>query len=95
MPNLRDLKKDINFLTDEVLDACFVQQQLGSQNSENIEKTNALIEDVIKYRNDIITRINNPSDEDQSNLKKYYNALVKSMIDKAEEVLDQLDDKKE
>ncbi len=91
MANLRDLKKDINFLTSEVIEACFLQKHLGENDQNADQELNELIEEVIKTRNNLISKVNNPSEEDSKNLKKFYRGIREEMIAKAEEVFQKME----
>ncbi|MFW6248457.1 MAG: hypothetical protein ACOC4J_01660 [Bacteroidota bacterium] len=91
MANLRDLKKDINFLTDEVIEACFLQKHLGKKDQNADQEINKWIEEVVATRNDLINKINNPDEEDKKKLKKFYRGIRQEMISKAEEIFQKME----
>ncbi len=91
MANKRDLKKDINFLTDEVIDTCFLHYHLKQNNPEEKEKIELLIEDVIRMRNDLMQRLNNPDESLKGkSLKAHYSAILQEMIKKTDETFEKL-----
>ncbi len=58
MANLRNLKKDIDYLVSEVVSDCYTYMYLhGEEKREQVVK---LIEEVVYTRNDLFRRANNP-----------------------------------
>jgi hypothetical protein len=65
MASIRNLKKDINYLTDELLAECLTYAYFHKE--IKAEKINKAATEIISNRNDLIKRINNI--EDASSLK--------------------------
>jgi hypothetical protein len=76
MAKIRDLKKDVNFLTSEVISQAFFIQYLFPDTKE--EKLTGIIEKAVVLRNDTIKSINNF--DDSSNAKPYYKEVQEKFI---------------
>lgn len=67
MTNIRNLKKDINFMTDDFIYDCFLTEELFSDSTDvSIEN---LIDNVITARDILISKIHNP----ENKRKRYIN----------------------
>ncbi len=87
MASKKYLKKDINFLTEEIIETCFLHLYLKQNNEEEKEKINGLIEETIALRNELLYKINHPSgDLKGASLKKWYTDILQEMIAKTDEV---------
>ena len=64
MPAIRRLKKDINYLTFEVISDCFTFGSLHPD--EYADEVSSIISDAVALRNNLIRRINNPDAGDDS-----------------------------
>lgn len=91
MASRKELKKDINFLTGEIIDTCLMHYYL-KQGDEQARKTiDALMEEAVSLRNDLIYKINHPGEELKgSELKGYYSELMKEMVEKTDQVFEKL-----
>ncbi len=70
MSSIRNLKKDINFLTSEIFTECYVKQFV----KEDVNKgklANVMVE-AIKFRNEFIARTNHYSGKDNPKVVKDY-----------------------
>jgi hypothetical protein len=84
MASLRDIKKDIDFLVNEVISDCYTFLYIHGDKDK--EKVFQIIENVVEQRNEFITRANNPekgADRKQvkSHYKQIYNDLLKAADD--------------
>ncbi len=91
MANIRDLKKDINFLMEEVIETCFMHYHLRGETPEKREEIDQIVDDIIVTRNNLIYKINNPEGNDgKTPGKKFYNEILDEMMQKANEAFDKL-----
>lgn len=79
MANIRNLKKDINYLTDEVIiQAYFCMDQDPKAENEEVWK---VINDVVDLRNEMIARANHPDGKDNPKLvKAFYKQLYDDLF---------------
>ncbi len=95
MASKRELKKDINYLVDEVIGTCMMHQELEGKSKD--KKTEDMIGEMLQFREDMITKVNNPDSKDSSGkeLKKYYKSLQSELISKVNEMFERLESAKE
>ena len=88
MSSLRLLKKDIDYLVEELVSDCYLSVYFHSEKEEAIV---ALMSEVMSFRNDIFERINNPAEKNNSKLLKKHFAQIRletfSKIDESFEKL--------
>jgi len=70
MASLRDLKKDINFLTSEIFTECYVKQFAKA----DVDKKNlaGIMVEAVKFRNEFIARTNHYDGKDNPKVVKDY-----------------------
>ena len=68
MASIRWLKKEINRLTFEVVSDCFTCLELHPE--KNRKELQKIISDTIVLRNEMISRINQPGDKDNTGFSK-------------------------
>lgn len=91
MANLRDLKKDIDYLIFEVISDCFTYSEIHSEESQ--EELSAIISDAAELRNDLIDRVNNPDGKDNPKIvKAYYKTVRKDLLEGVDKLFDRLSD---
>ena len=85
MANRRDLKKNVNYITDLAAGLCIVESARAERTEEQRESISKLFLQVIDLKQDIISRI---SHTEPGNVKGYYkkfrsdfNAKVDSIIE--------------
>jgi hypothetical protein len=79
MASIRELKKDIDYLTFEVISDCFVYSGVHPENQS--DELSAIISDAVSFRNDLIARVNNPDGKDNPKIvKAYYKAVSKDLM---------------
>lgn len=79
MASVRELKKDIDYLVFEVISDCFVYSRIHSDNQS--DELSTIISDAVNFRNDLISRVNNPDGKDNPKiLKAYYKSVEKDLL---------------
>jgi hypothetical protein len=74
MASIRNLKKDINYLTDELLAECLTYAYFHKE--VVAEKINKAATDIISNRNELIKRINHIDDADSPKaVKAHFNKI--------------------
>lgn len=79
MANIRNLKKDIDYLVGEVISDCYTFMYLhGEEKKEEVVK---IIEDIVSQRNQLFQRANNPGKElDKKTIKKHYKSIYNDLL---------------
>jgi len=78
MATIRDLKKELNYLTSEVVTEAYVRKILFNNIKE--EDFTKVITDAIEVHNDSITKINHPDNKhDPKKVKAYYREIRDEM----------------
>jgi hypothetical protein len=89
MASIRNLKKDLNYLSYELLTETFAYKHFHPELDE--KKLDETIRSIVKLRNEILHRINHPVPfESPSEQKQYYHKIQEDMV-KLVEVMDALD----
>ncbi len=80
MASRRILKKDLNWLTEEVISDCLIFAEFSEQyNPEDVAK---IINDVVAKRNEVFEEINKTTTGlSRKEVKERYNAVVKSFFE--------------
>lgn len=88
MASIKNLKKDINYLIDEVIGTCMIHQYTKQGRSEELE---GIISEMVEFRESLIYRINNPDLNGSSqSLKNYYRALFDELLERVNAAFDKL-----
>ncbi|MBP7507633.1 MAG: hypothetical protein KA807_07425 [Prolixibacteraceae bacterium] len=89
MAKIKDLKKDIRFITEQLLiDALEVSEIIESKQKQEILD---IIVEIAGLHNDLISRANHPDGKDNPKLiKKYYNDLIVELLEKSDKIYDKL-----
>jgi hypothetical protein len=89
MASIKNLKKDINYLVDEVIGICLLHQYTrGPEKTQELEN---LINEMVEYRDSLINKVNNPEvSEGKRKLKAYYKALFDELLEKVNGAFDKL-----
>ena len=74
--NLRNIKKDVEFLVAELVDDCFIYLELNGE--EKMDKVGEIIGDALDLQDDLMDKINHPNPEIQTN--KYYKGVTKELV---------------
>ncbi len=89
MASKKNLKKDINFLVDDIVGTCMMHQSIGS--SKNKDKLDQIIEEVLQFREEIIIQVNNPDlNELGKTPRSYYRKLFQELLQKVDETYDKI-----
>jgi hypothetical protein len=73
MASIKELKDDINILTFDLINECFTYKILDPEMEADADK---VLNEIIKLRNDLIHRVNNPEDtKDSKKLKSHFNKI--------------------
>jgi len=89
MANLRNLKKDIDYLFFEVIYDCFAYNEVMPDS--NTDEIAAIINDAVALRNNLITRVNNPEEKNNPRIiKTYYQTVRKDLFNGVDLLFDRL-----
>ncbi|MCK4663488.1 MAG: hypothetical protein KAT68_11520 [Bacteroidales bacterium] len=89
MASIKNLKKDIEYLTYEVISDCYTYMYLFPQKKE--KEVLGIIENTVKMRNDLIIRVNHPDGKDNPKLvKAHYKKIVKDLITNVDKAFEEL-----
>lgn len=88
MASRRELKKDINFLTTEIVSECYIKHLLSETHEKEIS---VLIAETLANGDEFLSRVNHPDGKLNPKMaKKYYTHLRKDLMEKSSETLDKL-----
>lgn len=91
MANIRNLKKDIDYLFFEIISDCFAYASL--HNGDKTKEVQDLVEEVVVSRNEFIEKANNPTGKDDPKLvKQYYASIRKELFEKVDGFFTKLSD---
>ncbi len=80
MANRRSLKKDLNWLTEEVISDCLIYMDFNQVKDE--KPLAAIINQMIVKRDELIGKINKPTTKMEAReVKKMYNEMVKDLFE--------------
>lgn len=87
MASCKDIKKDINFLADQMMSECFSFLEYSPLN--NHENVLDILHDAEQVRLNLIYKVNNPPSDDNK-LKDYYRSIIEEMYKQNMELLEML-----
>ncbi len=80
MANIRDLKKDIDYLVYEVISDCFAAMSVN-QVEKVSDQLSEIVADAVLLRNDLFSRTRYRGDKEKpGNAREYYRNLRKELI---------------
>ena len=85
MANKRDLKKDINYVLGDIIEAVYVWEYTNS--SKDTKESEAVIDDAIKVFDDLIARVNA---KDVENKKAHFKAINSELETKGRELIERI-----
>nr|WP_321231215.1 hypothetical protein [uncultured Psychroserpens sp.] len=85
MANIRDLKKDINFVLGDIIEAVYVWEY--SNTDKDTKKSEAIIDEAIETFDGLITRVNDRSVEDK---KAHFKAINSDLETKGRALIEKL-----
>ena len=86
MASCRDIKKDINFLANQMLIECFSYMEYSPVNNQ--ENVLDILHDVEQLRRNLLVKVNNPPQD--IIIKKHYRNIVAEMYDMNVKLLEEL-----
>lgn len=79
MASIRDLKKDVDFLVDEVIGDCMLY--LHFNKGKNIDEIESVLKQTVELRNGLYYRINHPDGKgDAKKIKTHYRAIGNDLL---------------
>ena len=73
MASIKDLKDDINYITYDLINECFTYKKYHNEKDGDADK---VIREIIKLRNELISRVNNPEDKEaRKKLRAQFNKI--------------------
>ena len=88
MSSLRILKKDIDYLVEELVSDCYLSIYVNANNKEAIV---TVMNEAIALRNELFERANNPVEKNNTKLvKRHYAQIRRDMFSKVDSLLEQL-----
>lgn len=91
MASKKNLKKDINFLIDEVIGTCLMHQALNKGKKEN--ELDEIINEMLIFREELIEKVNNPKPtEEDKTLRIHYRNLYSDLLKKVNDTFDKLNE---
>jgi len=85
MANKRDLKKDINYVLGDIIEAVYVWEL--SNPDKDIKKSEAIIDEAIDVFDELITKVNDRSVE---NKKKHFKGINQELEKKGRALIDKV-----
>ena len=86
MASCKDIKKDINFLADQMLNECFSFMEYSPINNQ--ENVLDILHDVEQLRRNLLYKVNNPPEN--GSLKEYYRGIIDEMYETNMKLLEEL-----
>lgn len=88
MPSRRELKKDINHLTHDLITECYAYKHYNPSKANVVNKK---IAEILNKKNELIHRVNHPdANSDPKHVKEHFNKIIKD-LEKCISLLDDLD----
>lgn len=88
MASLRQIKKDIDYLVNEVVYDCYLALYFNSEKQEDIVK---VVEEAVEARNEFYEMANHPVEKhNRSLVKKHYAFLRNELMDRIDGLFDKL-----
>lgn len=85
MANVRDLKKDINYVLGDIIEAVYIWE-LTNTDKDN-KKAEAIIDEAIVTFDDLITKVNQ---KDVENKKKHFKAINSELEERGRKLIDKI-----
>lgn len=86
MASCRDIKKDINFLANQMINECFSFMEYSPVNNQ--ENVLDILHDVEQLRRNLLYKVNNPSEN--GSIKEHYSNIITEMYDMNMKLLEEL-----
>lgn len=80
MANIRDLKKDIDYLIYQVISDCFSAMSVKQEEATS-DKLAEIVSDAVKFRNELFSKIKYRDDKEKpENMKGYYRNMRSELV---------------
>ncbi|MDY3979663.1 MAG: hypothetical protein SOZ00_06550 [Tidjanibacter sp.] len=90
MASLRDIKKEIDYVVNDVVYDCFLSLQFHSEKGEAIVD---IMQEAVDLRNNLFELVNNPAEKHNPSLiRKHYGYIRAQLVEKADELWNKLSD---
>lgn len=86
MASSRDIKKDINFLANQVITECFSYMEYSPVNNQ--ENVLDIMHDAEQLRRNLLYKVNNPPENGSK--KEYYRSIIEEMYEMNMKLLEEL-----
>ncbi len=89
MANLRTIKKEINYLTSEIVSNCYLAVYF--QGEESAEALSAIISKAVDMNNTLRDRANHPAEKHNTKLvRKHYAAIYADLLSTSDELFQEI-----
>ena len=85
MANVRDLKKDINYVLGDIIEAVYIWEY--SNTDKDTKKSGAIIDEAIATFDELIAKVN---DKSALNKKAHFKAINKELEDKGRALIEKI-----
>ena len=85
MANVRDLKKDINYVLGDIIEAVYVWEY--SNTDKDTKKSEAIIDEAINTFDELIAKVN---DKKAENKKAHFKAISSELEDKGRALIEKI-----
>ncbi|WP_435137860.1 hypothetical protein [Formosa sp. A9] len=85
MANVRDLKKDINYVLGDIIEAVYVWEYANTD--KGTEQSEAIIDDAINTFDELIAKVN---DKNAENKKAHYKAINQELETKGRALIERI-----
>ncbi len=82
MANIRNLKKDIHFLTYEIISDCYTFMYLHPD--KDTKKATEIISETLKTQDELIKRVNNIDVTEKKEIKAYFRKIYEDLLNKTD-----------
>ena len=85
MANIRDLKKDINYVLGDIIEAAYIWEL--SNPEKDAKKSEKIIDEAIETFDDLIAKVNA---KDVENKKKHFKSIEAELEEKGRKLIDKI-----
>jgi len=85
MANVRDLKKDINYVLGDIIEAVYIWEYANKD--KDTKKSEAIIDEAIEIFDDLIVKVNTKKVEDK---KAHFKAINKELEEKGRALIEKI-----
>ena len=85
MANVRDLKKDINYVLGDIIEAVYIWEYANKD--KDIKKSEAIIDEAIEVFDDLIAKVNNKSID---NKKAHFKTIHQELEEKGRALIEKI-----